>query len=300
MSVNLNSLHKVLKDETRRKILTILSERGSASYSELMAELQIASTGKLNYHLKVLNGLISKDAEGRYRLSELGKAAQRLLSEFPHVKNELEEKRKVFYYIVALTNVLITTMAFRVLSNSRTWTFESTLLFWVITCIALVVANTVIFLRFRKSPLFASLYNVIEEDRKEATKAFLRHRERLGFVLMLGLSVPLALASPGLAPHTMDWLFIILLLPILLLIYGIARLRFHAFLPILTAEQLYGEAWAFWLGSTATILLLLTEFVMYARFNVAMLVLLATGFLSYSVVYIIGRTKRFPDERRVN
>jgi hypothetical protein len=78
MSVSLNSLHKSLKDETRRKIISILAAKGALGYSELMAELQIASTGRLNYHLKVLDGLISKDAEGKYLLSEKGKAAQRV------------------------------------------------------------------------------------------------------------------------------------------------------------------------------------------------------------------------------
>lgn len=58
MSSGLESLHKVLKDEKRRKIITLLNEK-EASYTELMNMLEIiSSTGKLNYHLKVLNELI--------------------------------------------------------------------------------------------------------------------------------------------------------------------------------------------------------------------------------------------------
>jgi ArsR family transcriptional regulator, arsenate/arsenite/antimonite-responsive transcriptional repressor len=300
MGVNLNSLHKVLKDETRRKILAILSERGSASYSELMAELQIASTGRLNYHLKVLNGLISKDAEGRYVLSEKGKAAHRLLTEFPQIGEKLEEKRKLFYFILALTNALIMSniTGIRFLTNYRTWNFTSTLLLFLVACAALVVANTALYLHFRNSSLFTGLYNVSEEDKKRSAKAFLAHPERLGFVLMLGLSVPFAPAALALASHTIDWLFAPLLVPILSLIYGIARWKFHAFRPFPTADQQNAEAHAFWLGSAAIVLIVLVEFVLYARFNVALLVLLAASFLPYAVVYAIGRTKRFPDNQK--
>jgi hypothetical protein len=102
-----------------------------------------------------------------------------------------------------------------------------------------------------------------------------------------------AFASPALAPRTVDWLFATLLIPMLLLIYGIAKWRFHAFRPILTADQLKGEAWAFWLGSAATLLVLLVEAVLYARFNVAPLILLAVGFLPYLGIYAIGRTRQF-------
>jgi hypothetical protein len=102
------------------------------------------------------------------------------------------EKRKLFYFIVALTNVLITSnmMGFRALSNSRMWTFESNLLFWGITFTLLIVANTALYLHFRKNPLFAQFYNTSKEDRIEATKTFFAHSERVGFVLMMGLSVP--------------------------------------------------------------------------------------------------------------
>lgn len=57
MSSGIASLHKILKDGTRRKIVILLNERGNLSYTELMDTLGIGSTGLLNYHLKVLGGL---------------------------------------------------------------------------------------------------------------------------------------------------------------------------------------------------------------------------------------------------
>jgi hypothetical protein len=83
MSEGIASLHKVLKDETRRKIILLLSDKGSLSYVDLMKELQITSTGKINYHLKILSDLLAKNEAGQYTLTEKGKLASRLLLEFP-------------------------------------------------------------------------------------------------------------------------------------------------------------------------------------------------------------------------
>ncbi len=56
----IDSLHKILKDPTRRKAILLLND-GSLTYTELMDKLDIISTGTLNYHLKVLGDLVEKD-----------------------------------------------------------------------------------------------------------------------------------------------------------------------------------------------------------------------------------------------
>ena len=94
MSSGLASLHKILKDETRRKIVLLLNEKGSLSYTDLMDTLEIVSTGTLNYHLKILGDLLTKNETGHYMLTEKGKLASRLLIEFPEPDNELQAKRK--------------------------------------------------------------------------------------------------------------------------------------------------------------------------------------------------------------
>jgi len=39
MTSGINSIHKILKDETRQKILLLLDEKGSISYTKLMNAL---------------------------------------------------------------------------------------------------------------------------------------------------------------------------------------------------------------------------------------------------------------------
>lgn len=85
MSSGIASLHKVLKDETRRKIILLLQEKGSLSYVDLMKALGITNTGKMNYHLKVLGDLLAKKENGQYALTEKGTLASRLLLKFPEV-----------------------------------------------------------------------------------------------------------------------------------------------------------------------------------------------------------------------
>jgi DNA-binding transcriptional ArsR family regulator len=83
MEMDWSALHKILSDTTRRSILELLSERAELNYSEIMTVLQITNTGRLNYHLKALGDLISKDREGRYQLTQKGRLATNLLKTFP-------------------------------------------------------------------------------------------------------------------------------------------------------------------------------------------------------------------------
>jgi DNA-binding transcriptional ArsR family regulator/preprotein translocase subunit YajC len=104
MSSGLATLHKILKDETRRKIILLLNEKGSLSYSDLMGSLGVVSTGTLNYHLKVLGDLVTKNEIGHYLLTEKGKLASKLLIEFPEPDYALQTKRKWWrrFWIVAI------------------------------------------------------------------------------------------------------------------------------------------------------------------------------------------------------
>jgi hypothetical protein len=109
MSSGLTSLHKVLKDETRQKIILLLNEKGSLGYTELLDATETGSTGLLNYHLKVLGDLLTKNESGQYMLSEKGKLASRILMEFPAESNQIQKKRaqKIFWTILALGQVAL-------------------------------------------------------------------------------------------------------------------------------------------------------------------------------------------------
>jgi predicted transcriptional regulator len=63
----------------RRNILRIIgSSTEGVIYSEILHELSM-NTGKLNYHLKLLEGLIERDEQRRYHLTKLGKKALMIL-----------------------------------------------------------------------------------------------------------------------------------------------------------------------------------------------------------------------------
>jgi DNA-binding transcriptional ArsR family regulator len=89
MGSGIASLHKILKDKTRQKIVSLLNEKGSLCYTELMDATKTSSTGQLNYHLKVLGDLLTKNKAGQYLLTEKGKLASKLLLEFPEDENRL-------------------------------------------------------------------------------------------------------------------------------------------------------------------------------------------------------------------
>ncbi len=71
---------QALGHEARRTILKIISssEKG-ALYTDLMIELGL-STGKLNYHLRKLEGLVEKNKERRYVLTPLGRQTMSILN----------------------------------------------------------------------------------------------------------------------------------------------------------------------------------------------------------------------------
>ena len=65
LTVEFSALNKILRDSTLREILMCLNTAGPLSYVELMDLAKISNTGRFNYHLKILGGLIEKqETEG--------------------------------------------------------------------------------------------------------------------------------------------------------------------------------------------------------------------------------------------
>jgi hypothetical protein len=115
MSNGIASLHKILKDETRQRILFTLNERGNQTYTDLMNSQGITSTGKMNYHIKMLNGLVSKNQDGLYSLTEKGKLALRLLDEFRETKSQAQLDApfpRGYIIVVALFSVVALSVNF--------------------------------------------------------------------------------------------------------------------------------------------------------------------------------------------
>jgi hypothetical protein len=107
MSQGLTSLHKILKDETRQKIISLLNEKECLSYTDLMDSLEVVSTGLLNYHLKVLGDFLTKNEAGQYILTEKGRLGYRVLTEF-NEKNQIIDKRIYKSWIIfTIASVII-------------------------------------------------------------------------------------------------------------------------------------------------------------------------------------------------
>jgi DNA-binding transcriptional ArsR family regulator len=114
MNSGLSSLYKILKDENRQHIIKLLTEKGSQSYTELLEASETGSTGLLNYHLKILGDLITKDETGQYLLTEKGKVASSILLNFPVDVTEKKRAQKIFWSILALGQI-VTLVSFLVL-----------------------------------------------------------------------------------------------------------------------------------------------------------------------------------------
>lgn len=104
-----------LKHPVRRRILAILSE-GSLTYTELLNRLNV-ETGFLNYHLENLSELISKDGEGRYRLSEFGAAAQSLTARVEAPVKRRSSSVNIFGHRIESRMLALGLVSILVLSN---------------------------------------------------------------------------------------------------------------------------------------------------------------------------------------
>jgi hypothetical protein len=82
MSIELEALHKFLKNESNRDMLLLLNEKGALTYDELL-DFLCMGTHMLDYRLTVLNDFLERLPNGKYVLSEKGKIAFKMLNELP-------------------------------------------------------------------------------------------------------------------------------------------------------------------------------------------------------------------------
>lgn len=108
LPIDWSTLHKVLRDETRKKIILTLQTYGPITYTDLMNRLEITNTGRLNYHLKMLNDLVAKIDQGAYMLTERGKAAAELLEKFPSQITANGALKAFDAFIIGLVGLLLT------------------------------------------------------------------------------------------------------------------------------------------------------------------------------------------------
>ncbi|QIW23579.1 ArsR family transcriptional regulator [Sulfolobus sp. S-194] len=94
-----------ISNEVRRKILKTLQV--PKSFSELLEELNIESPA-LAFHLKKLDGLISKDNEGKYTLTEEGKKALSIINMIESQNISLSSQAEIPMIIQYVDNFIVT------------------------------------------------------------------------------------------------------------------------------------------------------------------------------------------------
>ena len=95
MDTGSNKYLKILSNPIRQKILKLVSEQGSISFTHIKEELSLTD-GSLFYHLKSLNELLEKDSQNFYKLSDQGKIVIDQLIHKIAVPEIVEEKKGWF------------------------------------------------------------------------------------------------------------------------------------------------------------------------------------------------------------
>lgn len=75
---NISKILSILSHPLRREILLNLSEKGEASFTDLLNLLKV-DTGKLSFHLRSLQAFIEQTPSGKYKLSRAGESAIRVI-----------------------------------------------------------------------------------------------------------------------------------------------------------------------------------------------------------------------------
>ena len=93
-------IFQALAHPMRRTIISILNGNTKGLlYTELITELGLP-TGKMNYHIQQLEGLIEKNPDQRYVLTSLGKKA---LNQLRQLQSEVTDEDEKYLSIVAKT-----------------------------------------------------------------------------------------------------------------------------------------------------------------------------------------------------
>ncbi|BDC17266.1 winged helix-turn-helix domain-containing protein [Acidianus sp. HS-5] len=122
---------RIVKDKTRREILIYLYNKGKATYSDILHDMNL-STGKLNYHLRVLQPLITKENE-YYMLNEKGKQLVEVMLSLGNNKKEFEYTKYLPQFL-AITSLIFLFIAGGLLHHIHT--------FYVVYSISIILLIT--------------------------------------------------------------------------------------------------------------------------------------------------------------
>ncbi|MFP3227121.1 MAG: winged helix-turn-helix domain-containing protein [Sulfolobaceae archaeon] len=88
----MDELFEAIAHEVRRKIIILLAN-GPKSFSELQKETGLDSPA-LSFHIKKLNGLITKNQQGNYELTQLGWSAYNIITQLTQPQTQVPKKQQ--------------------------------------------------------------------------------------------------------------------------------------------------------------------------------------------------------------
>ena len=112
------SLFQSLSHEIRQSILVMLSQE-PRTYTNLLEELGVES-GHLAYHLRQMGGVVEKDGDGVYRLTDLGREAYLFLKDKTPGQEKTSQRRMVSNGVILL--LILATISFVVVFNQIDFT----------------------------------------------------------------------------------------------------------------------------------------------------------------------------------
>ena len=119
---NISKILSILSHPLRREILLNLSEKGEASFTDLLNLLKV-DTGKLSFHLRSLEVFIEQTPTGKYKLSRAGESAVRVVhdvegwAEVADVQRKESQlplasiKKRISAFLIDFALILAITMA---------------------------------------------------------------------------------------------------------------------------------------------------------------------------------------------
>jgi Predicted transcriptional regulators len=125
-------IYAALKHPLRRRILRMLNQE-ELTYTQILNKLDV-DTGHLNYYLESLGELVVKTPEGKYRLSEYGKAAVKLMAGVEETEPSLAapakrwfSKRKItrLTQVVCIIALILTGAFLMTITTVRTYWLEA-------------------------------------------------------------------------------------------------------------------------------------------------------------------------------
>lgn len=125
---------------------------------------------------------------------------------------------------------------------------------------------------------------VVDAGESLSSKSLLRRPEGVGFWIMIMLSVPFAWYFSTVT-KSYDWFFAVVFFITGLIVFLVSWLVFAWHRPMSVPMEKV-EFVCFWTMIPASIIILLAGYVIISVFSYSLLYVLATGMLSYCIVYI--------------